>query len=155
MWIPSNESWESAHYVLYTTKKQVKKKQKKPCVSVQIYMDVTVEVIKGYTVTLHCIVKLRPWPLFKEEDALTSAVIQAMRCGEMFPHSTLRRSSGFFWSFRLEIRLRRRVLYFMSVDLNSWKICAHGEPSRIKSVCEMCWNWKNVQNIYCSAAGVH
>ncbi len=56
-----------------------------------------------------------------------------MRWAEMFPHSTLRRRSGFFWSFRLEMRLRRRLLYFTSVDLNSWKICRRDEQSRTKS----------------------
>lgn len=60
--------------------------------------------------------------------------MQAMRWGEMFPHRTLRRRSGFFWSFRLEIRLRRRDLYFISVDLNSWKICGHNEQSRTKTL---------------------
>lgn len=61
---------------------------------------------------------------------LTSAVMLAMRCGEMFPHRTFLRSSGFFWSFRLEMRLRRRVLYFISVEWNSWKICGRHEESR-------------------------
>lgn len=55
-----------------------------------------------------------------ETLVLTSALMLAMHWGEMFPRRTFRRSSGFFWSFRLEIRLRRRVLYFISVDLNSW-----------------------------------
>lgn len=55
-----------------------------------------------------------------ETLVLTSALMLAMRWGAMFPRRTFRRSSGFFWSFRLEIRLRRRVLYFISVDLNSW-----------------------------------
>lgn len=61
----------------------------------------------------------------------TSALMLAMRRGEMFPHRTFRRRSGFFWSFRLEMRLRRRDLYFISVDLNSWKICGCDEQSRI------------------------
>lgn len=61
----------------------------------------------------------------------TSALMLAMRRGEMFPHRTFRRRSGFFWSFRLEMRLRRRDLYFISVDLNSWKICGCDKQSRI------------------------
>lgn len=63
--------------------------------------------------------------------ALTSAVMLAMRSAEMFPHRTLRRRSGFFWSLRLETRLRRRALYFTSVDLKFRKICGHDEQSRM------------------------
>lgn len=52
----------------------------------------------------------------------TSAVILAIRSGVTLPHSTVLLKLGFFISFRFEIRLRTRFLYFMSVFLNSWKI---------------------------------
>lgn len=56
--------------------------------------------------------------------SLTSAVIFAMRSGLTFPHSTFLLRLGFFASLRLEIRLRTRFLYFISVFLNSKKIRA-------------------------------
>lgn len=56
------------------------------------------------------------------ETQRTSAVILAIRSGVTLPHSTVLLKFGFFISFRFEIRLRTRFLYFMSVFLNSWKM---------------------------------
>lgn len=52
--------------------------------------------------------------------SLTSEVITAICSGVMAPHSTFFFSSGFLESFRLEMRLLTRFLYFMSVFLTSW-----------------------------------
>lgn len=58
------------------------------------------------------------------QQGLTSEVITAICWGVMAPHSTFRRRSGFLASFRLEIRLLTRFLYFMSVFPTSRKMRA-------------------------------
>lgn len=81
-------------------------------------------------ITGHLLIKgpsAQPEALYKQPApalplGLTSDVITAICWGVMAPHSTFRRRPGFLASFRLEIRLRTRFLYFMSVFPTSRKM---------------------------------
>ena len=61
----------------------------------------------------------------------TSAVIVAIRDGEISPDRTLRFSSGFFKSPRFATRLRTRILYLFPVSLNSAKIYSSIKAARL------------------------
>lgn len=84
------------------------------------------QLIAGHVLQRGAALSLQPEGSPAPPTGLTSDVITAICWGVMAPHSTFRRRSGFLASLRLEMRLRTRFLYFMSVFPTSRKMRVGG-----------------------------